>query len=89
MSTGKKVSKGDIVKFEFDGYIAESGEMFDTTNADNAKANDIFNEKFKYAPMSLLVGGGRVFEGLEEALIGAKVGEEVEVVIPPENDARP
>ncbi|QLH75465.1 MAG: FKBP-type peptidyl-prolyl cis-trans isomerase [Methanomassiliicoccales archaeon] len=87
MSTGKKVSKGDIIKFDFDGYIAESGEMFDTTNPENAKANGIFNEKYKYAPMPLLVGGGRVFEGLEEALTGATVGEEIEVIIPPEKAA--
>ncbi|HSV42417.1 MAG TPA: peptidylprolyl isomerase [Methanomassiliicoccales archaeon] len=83
MSTGKKVSKGDIIKFEFDAWIAESGEMFDTTNEETAKTGGIFNEKFKYQPMPLLVGGGRIFEGLEEALVGAKVGEEVEVVIPP------
>jgi FKBP-type peptidyl-prolyl cis-trans isomerase 2 len=87
MSTGKKVSKGDIVKFDFDGSIVESGEMFDTTNADTAKANEIFNEKYKYGPMSLLVGGGRVFEGLEEALVGAAIDQEIEVVIPQEKAA--
>jgi FKBP-type peptidyl-prolyl cis-trans isomerase 2 len=87
MSTGNKVSKGDIIRFEFDGYIADSGEMFDTTNADTAQENGIFNEKFKYAPMPLLVGGGRVFPGLEEALEGAPIDEDVEVVIPPEKAA--
>jgi len=87
MSTGKKVSKGDIVKIDFDGTIAETGEMFDTTNAETAKKNEIFNEKYKYGPMSMLVGGGRVFEGLEDALAGATVGEEVEVVIPAEKAA--
>jgi FKBP-type peptidyl-prolyl cis-trans isomerase 2 len=87
MSTGNKVSKGDIIRFEFDGYIAESDEMFDTTNAENAQTNGIFNEKFKYAPMPLLVGGGRVFPGLEEALEGSPVDEDVEVVIPPEKAA--
>jgi FKBP-type peptidyl-prolyl cis-trans isomerase 2 len=87
MSTGKKVSKGDIIKFDFDGSIVETGEMFDTTSAEVAKQNEIFNEKYKYGPMSLLVGGGRVFEGLEDALAGATVGEEVEIVIPQEKAA--
>jgi FKBP-type peptidyl-prolyl cis-trans isomerase 2 len=89
MSTGKKVSKGDIIKFEFDARIAESGEMFDTTNAKTAEENGIFNEKFKYTSMPLLVGGGRIFEGLEEALVGAVVGADVEVIIPAEKAAGP
>ncbi|OPY31044.1 MAG: putative FKBP-type peptidyl-prolyl cis-trans isomerase [Methanomassiliicoccales archaeon PtaU1.Bin124] len=89
MSSGKKVSKGDIIRFEFDAWIAESGEMFDTTNEATAKDAGIFNEKFKYVPMPILVGGGRIFEGLEEALVGAKVGEEVEVVIPAAKAAGP
>ena len=74
MSTGNKVSKGDIIRFEFDGYIADSEEMFDTTNDETAKRSGIFNEKFNYAPMPLLVGGGRIFAGLDEALEGARVG---------------
>jgi len=89
MSSGKKVSKGDIIRFEFDAWIAESGEMFDTTNEATAKEAGIFNEKFKYVPMPILVGGGRIFDGLEEALVGAKVGEDVEVVIPAEKAAGP
>lgn len=87
MSTSKKVTKGDIIKFDFDAWIADSGEMFDTTNEDHAKENGIFNEKFKYASMPLLVGGGRIFPGLEEALEGVKVNDEIEVVIPPEKAA--
>jgi FKBP-type peptidyl-prolyl cis-trans isomerase 2 len=89
MSSGNKVSKGDIIKFEFDAWIAESGEMFDTTNEETAKEAGIYNEKFKYVPMPILVGGGRIFDGLEEALVGASVGEEAEVVIPAEKGAGP
>ncbi len=89
MSSGNKVSKGDIIRFEFDAWIAESGDMFDTTNEATAKEAGIYNEKFKYNPMPILVGGGRIFEGLEEALVGAKVGEEVEVVIPAAKAAGP
>jgi FKBP-type peptidyl-prolyl cis-trans isomerase 2 len=87
MSGNDKVAKGDIIRMDFDGYIASSGEMFDTTSAEKAKDAGIFDEKFRYAPMPILVGGGRVFEGLEEAIIGATVGEETEVVIPAEKAA--
>ena len=64
-------------------------EMIDTTKEESAKEAGIFNEKFTYAPMPLLVGGGRIFEGLDEALVGAEVGKETEVIIPPEKAAGP
>jgi len=85
--TTAKVSKGDIVHVDYDAYIAESGMLFDTTNADKAKEAGIFNENLTYKPMPVLVGGGRVFPGLDEALAEAKVGERTTVDIPPEKAA--
>jgi len=85
--TTAKVSKGDIVHMDYDAYIAESGMLFDTTNADKAKEAGIFNENLTYKPMPVLVGGGRVFPGLDEALAEAKVGERTTVEIPPEKAA--
>jgi FKBP-type peptidyl-prolyl cis-trans isomerase 2 len=92
MSKGKenhagKIAKGDIVRLDFEGRIEDSNELFDTTNAQTAKDNGVFNEKIEYAPIPVLVGGGRVFQGLEEALEGAEVGKEVEVVIPADKAA--
>ena len=85
--TTTKVSKGDIVHVDYNAYIAESGMLFDTTNADKAKEAEIFNENLTYKPLPLLVGGGRVFPGLDEALAEAKVGELTTVEIPPEKAA--
>jgi FKBP-type peptidyl-prolyl cis-trans isomerase 2 len=82
-----KVSKGDIVHIEYDAYIAENGVLFDTTDQDKAKEAGIFNENLTYKPMPLLVGGGRVFPGLDEALEGAEVGVRTTVEIPPEKAA--
>ncbi|HNX47865.1 MAG TPA: FKBP-type peptidyl-prolyl cis-trans isomerase [Methanomassiliicoccales archaeon] len=82
-----KVSKGDIVHVEYNAYLAESGMLFDTTNADKAKEAEIFNENLTYKPLPLLVGGGRVFPGLDEALAEAKVGELTVVEIPAEKAA--
>ncbi len=84
-----KVSKGDIVHVEYDAYVAESGMLFDTTNEDKAKEADIYNENMTYKAMPLLVGGGRVFPGLDEALIGAEVGVKNVVEIPAEKAAGP
>lgn len=84
-----KVAKGDIVRMNFDGWVEDSNELFDTTDAQTAQDAGVFNEKIEYVPIPVLVGGGRIFPGLEEALEGAEVGEEYEIVIPPEKAAGP
>lgn len=86
-SSTVKVSKGDIVHVDYNAYLVEGGTLFDTTNADKAKEAEIFNENLTYKPLPLLVGGGRVFPGLDEALAEAKVGELTTVEIPPEKAA--
>lgn len=82
-----KIAKGDIVLMDFDGWIADSDELFDTTNAQTAQDNNVFNEKVEYKPLPILVGGGRIFEGLDEAIESAEIGKETEVVIPAEKAA--
>lgn len=82
-----KVTKGDVIRLEYDAWIEDTEEMFDTTSEEKAKENDIFNENASYAPISVLVGAGRIFEGLDDALDGAEVGTEQEIVIPPEKAA--
>lgn len=78
-----------LVFAEFDAWILESGELFDTTHADLAKEKNIFNEKASYEPLPLLVGGGRLFPGLERSLEGAEVGKEYEVILTPQEGAGP
>ena len=82
-----KIAKGDIVLMDFDGWIADSDELFDTTNAQTAQDNNVFNEKVEYKPLPILVGGGRIFEGLDEAIGSAEIGKETEIVIPAEKAA--
>jgi len=82
-----KITKGDVIRLDYDAWIEDTEEMFDTTSDEKARENDIFNENANYAPISILVGAGRVFEGLDEALDGAEVGVEQEVIIPPEKAA--
>lgn len=82
-----KVSKGDIVRLEYDAWIVETGALFDTTSAEKAKEADIFNENVTYSPIPVLVGGGRIFPGLEEAIEGAEVAADKEITIPPEKAA--
>jgi len=84
------VVEGDIITLDFDAYIVNpdgTEELFDTTNADHAKAGDIFNEKATYEPIVTIVGQGRVIPGLDKSFLGACAGKKVTAKIPPEEGA--
>lgn len=83
------VKEGDVVLAEFDAWIHDSNELFDTTSEERAKENNIYNEKMTYGPQPLIVGKGRLFPGLDESMLKAEIGKEVEVIIPPEKAAGP
>ncbi len=83
------IKAGDIVLADFDAWIQEPNELFDTTSEAMAKEHGIFNEKMQYGPQPLIVGKGRLFQGLDESLLKAELGKEYEVVIPPEKAAGP
>lgn len=76
------VKKGDIVRIDYQAYIADEDKLFDTTVESVAQDAGIFDEKYKYAAMPVLIGAGKVFPGLEEAVMTAKIGEETEVKVP-------
>lgn len=92
MAANEKTSEpksARLVFAEFDAWVIESGELFDTTHVDLAKQKNIFNEKATYEPLPLLIGRNRLFPGLERSLSSAEVGKEYEVILTPEDGAGP
>ena len=87
MSEDNKIVKGDVISLDFSGYIEESNTLFDTTNEQIAQDNGVYDEKSTYAPISYLVGSGRIFPGLEEAIEGAELNKEYEITVPFEKGA--
>lgn len=83
------INSGDLIQLELDAWIKETGKLFQTTSKENAEKEGIFDEKTVYAPVYEIVGKNRFFAGLEKSVLGAKVGEEVEVEIKPEEAAGP
>ena len=84
------MEKGDIVWIEYDAWtINPNGTqtLFDTTHEEVAKKESKHDEKKVYIEVPVVVGRGRLFEGLDSALVGMKVGETKEVLIPPEKGA--
>src|SRR2546425_6673173 len=84
------ISKGDIVWIDYEGWVLKPNgtrTLFDTTRAEAAKKADRFDEKKVYAEFPIIVGHGRILPGLDEALIGAEIGKETTIRIPPEKGA--
>lgn len=67
----QKVKKGDKVTIEYEGKL-ENGTVFDSSDQHDA-------------PLEFTVGEGQLIKGVDEAVVGMKVGEEKEVTVPPED----
>ena len=78
------IQKGDFIKVSYTGKTADDGHVFDTTDEEVAKANNVYNEKGKYGGDVVIVGAGHTVAGLDEDLIGKDVGYKGNVTIPPE-----
>jgi FKBP-type peptidyl-prolyl cis-trans isomerase SlyD len=76
-----------MIRLDYKAYLADSDRLYDTTIEDIAKEADIYNEKYSYAPMAYIVGSGKLFPVLEDAISKAEVGKETEVLIPAEEAA--
>ncbi len=79
----KTVKIGDNVSVDYTGYL--NGKVFDTSLESIAKENNLSVPNRSYKPLKLTVGKGRFFKGLEEGIIGMKVGESKTLTISPEN----
>ncbi len=78
------IAQGDFVLVEMTGRAVETDEIFDTTDEELAKEEGIHDENRTYGPKLVVVGEGYVLKGLDDRLPGLKLGETVEVEIPPE-----
>src|SRR5674476_1056784 len=76
------VERGDFIRLSYIGRL-DNGDVFDTTNEDVAKENDLFAEGVSYAPIVIIVGENMVVMGLDEDLIGKASGYEGQVKIQP------
>lgn len=84
------IEKGDIVWLEYDAYTVNPNgtqTLFDTTHEAVAKKENKFEEKKVYSEQPVIVGKGRLFLGLEDALLGSKVGDAKDVTIPADKAA--
>lgn len=67
------IKKGDKIAIDYEGKF-ETGEVFDSS-----KHGDHSH------PLEFVVGAGEVINGMDEAVIGMKTGDEKDIVIGPED----
>jgi FKBP-type peptidyl-prolyl cis-trans isomerase SlyD len=77
------IQKGDFIKLNYTGKF-EDGRIFDTTNEELAKKEEIYNPRGLYGGDVVIVGAGHTIEGLDEDLEGKEAGYTGTVSIPPE-----
>jgi FKBP-type peptidyl-prolyl cis-trans isomerase SlyD len=77
------IQKGDFIKLNYTGRF-EDGRIFDTTDEELAKKEEIFNPRGLYGGDVVIVGAGHTIEGLDEDLEGKEANYSGTVSIPPE-----
>lgn len=77
------VNNGDFITLTYTGKL-EDGTIFDTTDEQTAKTHGLHNPQASYGPVTICVGEGHILRGLDDALVGATVGEHT-IVLPAEN----
>jgi len=79
------MQKGDFVRIDYVGKVKDTNEIFDLTNEEIAKKENVFIKGRKYKPIPIIVGEGFVLKGLDEQIMKMNVGERKTVTINPEN----
>jgi len=79
------LKKGDFVDIEYSAYDKDSGNLFDLTNAEEAKKEGIFDPKARYGALTICVGEEFLLKGLDDALVGKEENKRFEVEIAAEN----
>jgi len=78
------MKQGDFIRIDYTGRIKESGKIFDLTNEETAKKEEIYNPQVKYGPLPVIIGSKFLIKGLEDALKEMKVGVKKHLILKPD-----
>jgi FKBP-type peptidyl-prolyl cis-trans isomerase SlyD len=76
------IKDGDFIKLSYAGSVDEN--IFDTTDAAEAKSAGIHSPNAIYGPVTICVGQKHVILGLDEELVGKEIGSTGDIVVTPE-----
>jgi FKBP-type peptidyl-prolyl cis-trans isomerase SlyD len=78
------LQEDDFIKLAYTARTVEDGDLVDTTDKEVAEAEDIDTEGQEFAPRTIVLGQGHIFESVEDDIIGKEVGDSGSVVVPAE-----
>jgi len=78
------VKKGDLVKLDYTGRMAKTGQVFDTTDEAIAKKAGLWESSAIYGPKHALFGSGAIIPGMEEAILQCQIGKSEDFAIEPQ-----
>jgi len=77
------LKNGDFVLIDYSLKVKDTGEVFDVTIEDQAKAANVYSPEQSYAPKLVVVGQGWMIKGIDEVLLTSDEGQEKDLEIPP------
>jgi FKBP-type peptidyl-prolyl cis-trans isomerase 2 len=80
----ERTKKGDFVEIGYTGTIADSGEIFDTTDEKVAKEKNIWTKDAEFGNKVICLGENQVLRGIDANLIDKEPGAEYEFKLMPE-----
>ncbi len=78
------LNKGDYILFDYTVIVKDDNKVVETTNEAVAKEAGVYRPEEIYEPRLIILGETKLWEPLENALLNADEGKDVEVEIPPE-----
>ncbi|KKF40039.1 peptidylprolyl isomerase [Halorubrum saccharovorum] len=79
------LADGDFVRVAYTIRTADDDRVIDTTDEETAEDAEIDTEEHEFEPRIIALGAGHVFPSVEEAFVGADVGDEGVVDVPAED----
>jgi len=68
-------NKGSLILLDYTAKIKDTGEVFETTNEEEAKKHSLHDHNVKYQPRLVSIGEGWLVKGFDEALQNTSVGD--------------
>ena len=70
-----KLKKGDFIEVSYVARTKDNNKVFDLTNEEIAKKENLYNKNHPYKPLIICLGYNDVIKGLDEQLINKELGK--------------
>ena len=71
----------DFIELDYTARTVEEGQLVDTTDPEVAEEEGVDEEGREFAPRTIVLGEGHIFQSVEDSVIGSEVGDSGSVVV--------